>query len=47
MAKYAAAEAALHALDVAIQTHGGNGVASPSTAFCRTGASPDCSASHR
>ncbi len=28
MAKYAAAEAALHALDAAIQTHGGNGVAS-------------------
>ncbi len=27
MAKYAAAEAALHALDVAIQTHGGNGLA--------------------
>jgi len=28
MAKYAAAEAALHALDVAVQAHGGNGVAS-------------------
>ena len=28
MAKYAAAEAALHALDQAIQTHGGNGLAS-------------------
>jgi alkylation response protein AidB-like acyl-CoA dehydrogenase len=28
MAKYAAAEAALQALDVAIQTHGGNGLAS-------------------
>jgi len=28
MAKYAAAEAALHCLDVAIQTHGGNGMAS-------------------
>ena len=28
MAKYAAAEAALEALDVAIQTHGGNGLAS-------------------
>ena len=28
MAKYAAAEAALHAVDVAIQSHGGNGVAS-------------------
>jgi alkylation response protein AidB-like acyl-CoA dehydrogenase len=28
MAKYAAAEAALHALDAAIQAHGGNGVAS-------------------
>ena len=27
MAKYAAAEAALHALDVAMQAHGGNGVA--------------------
>jgi alkylation response protein AidB-like acyl-CoA dehydrogenase len=26
MAKYAAAEAALHAIDAAIQTHGGNGV---------------------
>jgi len=28
MAKYAAAEAGLHALDAAIQTHGGNGMAS-------------------
>ena len=28
MAKYAAAEAALHAIDAAIQAHGGNGVAS-------------------
>lgn len=28
MAKYAAAEAGLHALDAAIQTHGGNGLAS-------------------
>jgi len=28
MAKYAAAEAALHALDVAVQAHGGNGLAS-------------------
>jgi alkylation response protein AidB-like acyl-CoA dehydrogenase len=28
MAKYAAAEAGLHCLDVAIQTHGGNGMAS-------------------
>jgi len=28
MAKYAAAEAALHALDVAVQAHGGNGMAS-------------------
>ncbi len=28
MAKYAAAEAALHALDAAIQSHGGNGMAS-------------------
>lgn len=28
MAKYAAAEAALHAVDQAIQTHGGNGLAS-------------------
>lgn len=28
MAKYAAAEAALHAIDAAIQTHGGNGVSS-------------------
>ncbi|MGZ4677073.1 MAG: acyl-CoA dehydrogenase family protein, partial [Acidimicrobiia bacterium] len=28
MAKYAAAEAGLHALDTAIQTHGGNGLAS-------------------
>lgn len=28
MAKYAAAEAALHAIDAAVQTHGGNGVAS-------------------
>jgi alkylation response protein AidB-like acyl-CoA dehydrogenase len=28
MAKYAAAEAALHCLDVAIQTHGGNGMSS-------------------
>ncbi|HEY0816882.1 MAG TPA: acyl-CoA dehydrogenase family protein [Pseudonocardia sp.] len=28
MAKYAAAEAALHAVDAAIQSHGGNGVAS-------------------
>ena len=28
MAKYAAAEAALAALDAAIQTHGGNGMAS-------------------
>src|SRR4249920_94252 len=28
MAKYAAAEAGLHALDVAIQAHGGNGMAS-------------------
>ena len=28
MAKYAAAEAALGALDAAIQTHGGNGMAS-------------------
>lgn len=28
MAKYAAAEAGLHALDTAIQTHGGNGMAS-------------------
>lgn len=28
MAKYAAAEAALHAIDAAMQTHGGNGVAS-------------------
>jgi alkylation response protein AidB-like acyl-CoA dehydrogenase len=27
MAKYAAAEAASHAVDAAIQTHGGNGVA--------------------
>src|SRR5205823_8891750 len=27
MAKYAAAEAGLHALDAAIQTHGGNGLA--------------------
>ena len=27
MAKYAAAEAALAALDAAIQTHGGNGLA--------------------
>jgi alkylation response protein AidB-like acyl-CoA dehydrogenase len=28
MAKYAAAEAGLHALDAAIQAHGGNGMAS-------------------
>ena len=28
MAKYAAAEAGLHCLDAAIQTHGGNGMAS-------------------
>lgn len=28
MAKYAAAEAGLHALDAAIQTHGGNGLSS-------------------
>ena len=28
MAKYAAAEAGLHALDAAIQTHGGNGMTS-------------------
>jgi alkylation response protein AidB-like acyl-CoA dehydrogenase len=27
MAKYAAAESTLHALDQAIQTHGGNGMA--------------------
>jgi alkylation response protein AidB-like acyl-CoA dehydrogenase len=27
MAKYAAAEASLHCLDAAIQTHGGNGLA--------------------
>ena len=27
MAKYAAAEAAIHCVDAAIQTHGGNGVA--------------------
>ena len=27
MAKYAAAEAAIHCVDQAIQTHGGNGVA--------------------
>ena len=27
MAKYAAAEAGMHALDAAIQTHGGNGMA--------------------
>ena len=28
MAKYAAAEAGLHALDASIQTHGGNGLSS-------------------
>jgi alkylation response protein AidB-like acyl-CoA dehydrogenase len=28
MAKYAAAEAGMHCLDAAIQTHGGNGMAS-------------------
>ena len=46
MAKYSAAEAALGALDQAIQTHGGT-ACRPSSDWPTCGAWPDCSASPR
>src|ERR1019366_7808262 len=47
MAKYAAAEAALAAIDAAIQTHGGNGVASEYGLMPYRGLAPRVAAPHR
>ena len=46
MAKYAAAEAAIAAVDAAIQTHGGNGLATE-YGLVPYGAWPGCSGSPR